>query len=240
MKAIITFHSIDQSGSVLSYPPEKFVTLLESLSRSGIPVLSLDKLLLRDVNKGIAITFDDGMKSVFTEGLPVLQDFNMPAHLYLTTGAVGKSNQWSTQPACAPNFDMLNWDEIEKLQAGGVYIDSHTNNHPDMRMLSLAEIEDECETADELIKKRLGRHPQYFAYPYGYKNDQVCEFARNRYKATVTTAFRVLNSNEDYAKLPRLDAYYLQPEWLIKNLNSTLSRGYLSLRGLIRTVRGKQ
>ncbi|VAW92792.1 hypothetical protein MNBD_GAMMA23-360 [hydrothermal vent metagenome] len=240
MKAIITFHSLDQSGSVLSYPPKLFANLLDSLTRSEVPILSLDELLLDETKAGITFTFDDGMKTVFTEALPILQDFNVPAHLYLTTGAVGKDNRWPTQPASAPGFEMLAWDEIEKLHAANIYIDSHTNSHPDMRTLSQDELEDECGIADKLIEERLGRQPQYFAYPYGYKNSHVCDFSRNRYKATVTTDFRVLCSTEDCATLPRLDAYYLQPKWLIKNLNSPLSKSYIALRGWIRTVRGKQ
>lgn len=240
MKAIITFHSIDNSGSVLSYPPKDFSELLESLARSNLPVINLTDLLDNKIKKGIAITFDDGMRSVFTEALPVLKDYNVPAHLYLTTGVVGRDNKWPTQPEHAPVYDMLSWDELEKLQAAGVYIESHTNTHPDMRALSLPEIEDECNIADDLIEKRFARRPEYFAYPYGFKNNNVCDFARNRYKGTVTTEFRTINIHEDFAKLPRLDAYYLQPKWLITNLDGSFSKAYLALRGWLRTIRGTQ
>lgn len=240
MKAIITFHSIDTSGSVLSYPPETFVSLLDALDKSNFPILSLDELLQSDTEKGIAITFDDGMRSLHSEALPILRDHAKPAHLYLTTGSVGKNNRWPTQPKDAPEFNMLSWGEIEQLHDAGIFIDSHTHSHPDMRNLGDEEMQQECETADALIEKRLGRRPQYFAYPYGYKNDSVCNFARNRYKATVTTELKILGSNEDTARLPRLDSYYLQGQWLQKNLDTFLSRTYLSVRGLLRTLRGTQ
>lgn len=240
MKAIITFHSIDTSGSVLSYSPDAFASLMEALDKSSLPVLGLDELLSAETEKGITITFDDGMRSLFTEALPILKDHEKPAHLYLTTGSVGKNNRWPTQPEDAPGFDMLSWDEIEQLHGAGIIIDSHTHNHPDMRKLDSAEMQQECETADGLIEERLGRRPQYFAYPYGYKNDDVCDFVRSRYKATVTTELKTLGKYEDMARLPRLDSYYLQGQWLQRNLDSSLSRMYLSLRGLMRTVRGSQ
>ncbi len=110
MKAIITFHSIDTSGSVLSYPPESFANLLDALGKSGIPVLKLDKLLATETDKGVTITFDDGMRSLVTSALPIIRDYDVPAHLYLTTAAVGKDNQWPGQPGKAPYFDMLSWD----------------------------------------------------------------------------------------------------------------------------------
>jgi len=240
MKAIITFHSIDESGSVLSYPADTFSRLLDALNRSGLPVLGLDELLHADTKNGIALTFDDGMRSLFTRALPILRDYAVPAHLYLTTGALGKTNRWPTQPEEAPGFDMLNWEEVEHLHEAGVMIESHTHTHPDMRELTPGKMEEECNIADDLIADRLGRRPQYFAYPYGYKNDRVCDFARRRYRATVTTELRMLGGQEDSAKLPRLDSYYLQGRWLQDNLDTPLSNAYLSFRSLMRDVRGSQ
>lgn len=240
MKAIITFHSIDTSGSVLSYPPASFASLLNALDKSAIPVLELDELLRPDIHRGVAITFDDGMRSLYTDALPALRDHAVPAHLYLTTGSVGKNNRWPTQPNDAPGFDMLTWDEIEQLHDANVIIDSHTHNHPDMRTLNAEEMEQECVTADELIEQKIGRRPQYFAYPYGYKNAEVSNFVRKRYKATVTTELRQLDGSEDTAKLPRLDSYYLQSDWMQNNLESVLAGTYLSFRGWLRTLRGTQ
>lgn len=240
MKAIITFHSIDNSGSLLSYSPEALASLLDALHRSNLPVLGLGDLLQAETEKGIAFTFDDGMRSVYKEGLPVLRDYAAPAHLYLTTSAVGKTNRWSTQPGSAPVFDMLTWDEIEQLHGSGIFIESHTHTHADMRELDSVEMEQECEISDELIEKRVGRRPQYFAYPYGYKNDSTCNFARRRYQAAVTTELGTLTGREDPACLPRLDSYYLQSSWMQKNLDSSMSRAYLSLRGWLRALRGTQ
>jgi len=240
MKAIITFHSIDNTGSVLSYPARGLRRLLTALEQSGLPVLSLDELLRADTVKGITLTFDDGMRSLYTAAMPILKEHSVPAHLYLTTGAVGKTNRWSTQPDDAPDFDMLNWDEIEQLHEAGVKIDSHTHSHPDMRKLEREQMEEECSKADELIENRLGRRAKYFAYPYGYKNKEVCDFVRQRYTATVTTELRSLRGNEDLANLPRLDSYYLQGQWLQNNLNTKAGQTYLSLRSMLRAVRGTQ
>src|SRR5437763_8996597 len=73
MRAILTFHSIDDSGSVLSYSPNTFDKLLLALQRSAIPLLDLGTLLRPETKTGVALTFDDGMRSIFTEALPILR-----------------------------------------------------------------------------------------------------------------------------------------------------------------------
>lgn len=240
MRAIITFHGIDTADAVLSYPPSLFASLLEALERCKLPVCSLDALLAEDAERGVALTFDDGMRSVFMNALPVIREHQVPAHLFLTTGAVGGDNRWPTQPDDAPRYEMLNWGEVEALHAAGVYIESHTHNHPDLRQLSEMEIREECDTADTIIEHRLGRLPRYFAYPYGYISDVARSVTARRYAAAVTTELRCLTESEDSVVLPRLDSYYLKSRWLISNLDSGLARLYLGARGFMREIRGTQ
>src|SRR5437868_7585413 len=148
MRAILTFHSIDDTGSVLSYPPNTFDKLLLALQRSAIPLLDLDTLLRPETQIGVALTFDDGMRSVFTEALPILRSHSAPAHLFLTTGVVGMMNRWPSQPPAAPLFEMLHWREIEALQGAGIHIEAHTASHPDLRQLSDDALWAECDRAD--------------------------------------------------------------------------------------------
>ncbi len=240
MRAILTFHSIDGLGSVLSFPPRTFAKLLAALDDAGLPVCNLDTLLDPSTRRGVALTFDDGMRSVFTHALPILRDHAVPAHLFLTTGAVGADNRWPTQLAQSPYFDMLTWAEIEKLQEARIKIESHTHSHPDLRALDDQSIATECDMADRIIEKRLGRRPDYFAYPYGRFTARASDYARNRYRASVTTELRELGSHDDRAVLPRLDAYYLRTSWVYRALDRTPSRAYLKLRGVLRKMRGSE
>lgn len=240
MRAIITFHSIDSEDSVLSYPPALFARLLTALDRCDLPVCSLNTLLDKATTRGVALTFDDGMKSVARNALPVLRDHAAPAHLFLTTAAVGQDNRWPTQPDDAPCYEMLDWDEIEQLHTAGTLIESHTHTHPDLCQLSAEEIENECEAADNIIEQRLGRKPRYFAYPYGYYDEAAVSTVSRRYSAAVTTRLHCLGAGDDLATLPRLDSYYLRNPWLIDHLDSAMGRLYLQARSLMRTLRGSQ
>lgn len=240
MKAVITFHSIDDSESILSYSPKLFDSLLQALRKSDIPILTLGKLLDNDTKEGVSITFDDGMKSLFSNALPILKTYEVPCHLFLTTSTIGKTNQWSTQPKNAPVFDMMNWAELEKFHECGATIDAHTHSHPDMRALNAVQLEMECATADALIEDRFGRRPEFFAYPYGFMNDSARAIASRRYCASFTTELATLPKYCNSAMLPRVDSYYLQSPFIQRHLDSFLTRFYLTFRGLLRKVKGSQ
>jgi len=237
LRAILTFHSIDESGSVLSYSAKSFAKLLDALERCDIAIVDLDTLLRADSGCAVALTFDDGIRNVFTEALPILRSHSAPAHLFLTTGSVGGMNRWPSQPPSAPLFEMLRWSEVEVLQAAGVRIEAHTVNHPDLRTLNDDELQSEFELADETIVARLGSRARYFAYPYGYSDERVRAFARSHYKGSLAGRERALRGEEDPAALPRLNSYYLQPEWTFRDLRSWRSRAYLEVRGAIRRLR---
>jgi peptidoglycan/xylan/chitin deacetylase (PgdA/CDA1 family) len=241
MKAILTFHSIDSSQSVLSFHPDNFLRLIQSLTDMGMPICSLDTLLQDNVSRGIALTFDDGMLSVFSHALPIIKDFNIPAHLFLTTGTIGGKNNWPGLPEGAPKFVMMNWNQIEDCQAGGITIEAHTQTHPDLNQLNTQELEDECEGCDHIIEQRLGKKPVFFAYPYGFHNEKNRKFMKSRYRASVTTFLRPLyKKEEDSSALPRLDSYFLQPHWIQNKLENPTGHIYLLSRSLIRTLRGHQ
>lgn len=240
MRAIFTFHSVDDKGSVISCRPQYFSMLLETLIAGNIPVLDLSTLLRPETQKGVAITFDDGMRSVYQNALPVIREHGVPAHLFLATAAVEGNSPWPRNPVDGHTFDMLGWGEIEALRECGVLIESHTHLHPDMRTLTVAQMDEECGSADDMIESKLGRRPEYFAYPFGYHNKIVRDRVRQRYKGTVTTELRQLMVSEDTAALPRIDTYYLQSGLFLRHIDSTLLRAYLAFRNILRTVNGSQ
>jgi peptidoglycan/xylan/chitin deacetylase (PgdA/CDA1 family) len=240
VRAILTFHSIDDSGSVVSFPPSTFASLLAALDRAKLPVCDLDTLLSPATARGVALTFDDGMRSLHEHALPVLREHNVASHLFLATGAVGGSNRWAAQPAGIPEFEMLDWDQLSRLQEGGMRIESHTHSHPDLRSVDAGRIAEECERADRTIEERLGRRPAYFAYPYGRHDARARDLARARYRASVTVALGELRGGEDSAALPRLDTYYLRSPLVYRHLEGALPRAYLALRGVLRRIRGSE
>ncbi len=238
MKAVITFHSIDDSQSVLAFSPALFEKLLDGLDRNNIPVLSLDELLHSDTTHGVALTFDDGMRSIHREALPIIRDRKIKAHLFLSTDAVRNGLGRENSTNAFSDFEMLNWDELSELQECGIHIDAHTCSHPDLRQLSDQEVVSELERSDKIIADRLGHAPRYFAYPFGFVDKRVETLAGERYQACFTTKLAYLNRSNRLSALPRLDSFYLQHGRFAETIFSKSTRGYISARGLLRWGRG--
>lgn len=235
LRAVLTFHSIDDSGSVLSFPARDFAALLEDFVSSGVPVLSFAALCRAPT--GIAITFDDGMRSVAHAALPVLRDLGLPSHLFLTTNSVGSDNRWPTQPTGIVPLAMMDWTAIEACASAGMTIENHTATHPDMRELPAGAILEECAAADEIIMRRLGRRPSLFAYPYGYVSEAARDVVASRYEAAFTADLGYLPPASDMHRLPRIDAYYIRSPVIARRLMTGFGRGYLSLRAVLRALR---
>jgi len=237
MKAVLTFHSIDDSGGILSFPVENFCRLIESIVQSGVVVCSLSELLNCTAEDAVSLTFDDGMKSIHQHALPVLRRYNLPAHIFLTTGFVGHTNSWPTQPLGSDVHEMLSWDEVLDCFKSGFSIDSHTVSHPFLSRLSHDEIMEEMSKANDTIRSRTGIPPVHFAYPYGDYNRNVIEAAETLYSTSCTTRLSYAPLAPNQHMIPRIDTYYLKGVGCRYPLFGSFMRSYISLRGAMRVLR---
>lgn len=236
MRAIITFHSIDDGLGPLSFPARGLRMLLEELEKAKTPVRALDDLL-SDSAAGVSLTFDDGLESVYSTALPILAEHNAVGHVFVVTGKIGGNSNWDGNQSSASTFNVMNWDRLETVANCGLRIEAHTHHHPDLRKMNAEQIFTEMARADEEITARLGRKPEFFAYPYGYFNDTARMIAKQRYRASVTTELALLPSQLDLSAIPRIDSHYLRSRVLTSRLGSPAGQAYIGLRHLLRRAR---
>jgi peptidoglycan/xylan/chitin deacetylase (PgdA/CDA1 family) len=237
MRAVLTFHHLGDDPEPVAYPARAFEALLRALDDRGLPIVDLDGLLAPGAGPGVALAFDDGWRSVLTEALPMLRAARAPAHLFLCTGLLAAE---SDVRAPMPRYARLDWDGVDRLRHGGVAVESHTHTHPDLRGGGTARVEEECARADELIERRTGRRPRYFAYPYGRCDAASRGVAASRYAAAFTTRLAPLSASDDRYRLPRIDAHYLRSDGARRRLGRPASRAWLAMRGALRTLGGRQ
>ena len=194
----------------------------------------------------MALTFDDGFRSVHDAALPVLREAGVVATLFLTTGFVGADNGWPGQPAWAPRFPMMGWEEVEALRAAGWSIESHGARHADLCGLGDEAIEAELLEAEETLHRRLGRRPEAFAYPYGSYDARVRERVGKHHRWAWTTELAPLPEGArggaaggDPLTLPRLDAYYLRSPRVQRGFGSLPFEAYLRGRRWLRGLRSR-
>lgn len=240
---ILTFHSIDCSRSVLSTSPaflREFLGLLKcrgyrTLSMADVVQWSKGNLAMTDPS--VVLTFDDGYENVFYNGFPVLQELGFKATLFLTSGYVGKMNNWPSQPSGIPCMDLLNWGQIAEMAKSVFSIEAHSMTHPRLTALSKAEAREEILTSKSEIESRLGSAVNYFAYPYGIYDGSVSSFVGEHFQAACTTNCSYVSLNASLNLLPRIDMYYFS-RWSWSGLfGSSLQKPYLSLIKQIRRLR---
>jgi peptidoglycan/xylan/chitin deacetylase (PgdA/CDA1 family) len=95
MRAILTYHSIDPSGSPISVPLAAFERHLRWLASGAVRVLSLEALLEAPAeHDAVALTFDDGFRSFGELAAPRLEAAGLPATVFVVSGHVGRTNAW--------------------------------------------------------------------------------------------------------------------------------------------------
>lgn len=210
MRAILMYHSIDASGSVISVDEATFRGHADWLAGEGPSVVPLVELLARDDDEDlVALTFDDGFRNFGSTAWPILRERGLAATVFAVSGRTGSTNEWDgrSEPHI-PVLDLLDWDELGTLAGEGVEIGSHTRNHPHLAGLDADRLEDEVAGAAEEIETRLGKRPAGFAYPYGSLDTVAETRVASLHEWACSTELDVLEPDAPRYRLPRLDAYY--------------------------------
>ena len=237
---ILTYHSIDESGSVISTAPEVFRRQMKFLSETGYNVVSLDKLVnsLIDekpsLSKTVALTFDDGFQNFYSTAFPVLEQYGFNATVFLVTDYCGKYNDWAGNPPNLPRSAMLSWNEVKELNKCGIEFGSHTRTHPDLTEISIAEAEREMVESKAVIEDSLGCEVKTFAYPYGKFNPSVKKVAENNFQAACSTTLGKVRRGSDFFSLERIDTYYLSNQKIFNSIPSKTFDRYMQFRRAMR------
>jgi peptidoglycan/xylan/chitin deacetylase (PgdA/CDA1 family) len=239
MRAILTYHSIDSSGSPISVSPAAFRQQVEWLASGRVRVVSLEELLRTPQGEdAVALTFDDGFVNFGTEVAPLLKEYSLPATVFIVAGQVGRTNAWGGRAdPRIPTLPLLGWERLALLGERGVRLGAHTMTHPHLTKLPPHALEDELAGAAELIREETGRRPDEFAYPYGDANPPVAAAVAKVYARACTTELRVIRSGDRPELLPRLDMFYWREPGRLEAWGSAPFQGRLWMRAQARRLR---
>jgi len=110
--------------------------------------------------KPIVLTFDDGHRSFYDIGLPLLRQFGFPATMFVITGRVGLARY-------------LSWGQIEEMAGQGMAFESHGAHHRILTRASPDEVEEEIAQSKAILERRLEREVVAYAYRGGHLDEDV-------------------------------------------------------------------
>lgn len=241
MRAILTYHSIDPSGSPVSVHPAAFARHVAFLASGAVRVVPLTEIGRVPVGEtALAVTFDDAFQNFATDAWPLLRDAGVPATVFAVTGRMGSDNAWGgvDEPGI-PRLPLMDWDALGRTAEEGAEVGAHSRSHPRFTGLGRERLAEEVEGSFDDLRERLGVVPRSFCYPYGDVDAASALAVGERFDVACTTELRVLRDSEDRVRLPRLDAYYLQGRGRLEGFGSAGFRRYLALRALLRDLRAR-
>ena len=105
-----------------------------------------------------------------------------------------------------PNLRTMGWPEIEELQANGIAIGSHTNEHKLLNHCTIEERRRELEISKTNLEERCEIPCLAFAYPNGNWDPEIAEEVRaGAYRYAFTTDAGAWTSTTDCFSIPRIN-----------------------------------
>jgi peptidoglycan/xylan/chitin deacetylase (PgdA/CDA1 family) len=120
---------------------------------------------------------------------------------------LAQSLQVSAPESPPAEFEALTWDELRKLEEGGIEIGSHTHTHPILTQVALDRVGQELRTSKARLEEMLSHEVPLFCYPNGINNREIREETRvSGYKAAVTATPGFSGAEDDIFMLSRIAA----------------------------------
>ncbi|MEQ8313747.1 MAG: polysaccharide deacetylase family protein [Gammaproteobacteria bacterium] len=204
---VVAYHHVaTDTPPSTTISPANFRRHLEYLRDNDFHVMPLNQMVeaLRKgesiPDRAVAITFDDGYISIYETAFPMLQEFDMPFTLFLSTGPIDQGLS-----------GYMNWDQIKEMSDAGVLIANHMVTHPYMLEREQGESESawlnklraELLEAESAIELHTGRSHRYLAYPYGEFNPAIKQMLAEEGFTGFAQNSGAIGPNSDYLALPR-------------------------------------
>lgn len=156
----------------------------------------------------VILTFDDGLRNFLTVVAPILNEWSLPATVFLVTDRVDSRGRSNMNSSWVPIDDQvsLSWSEARTLQfTPRIEFGSHTCSHPELPQLTSTEIDLELRDSLSTIRKNLHDDvASSLAYPYGYYSESIADKARSAgYSCALTTDAGSNSSHTDLFQLRR-------------------------------------
>lgn len=168
------------------------------------------------------LSFDDGLRNVVTNALPVLRKHHIPAIAFVASGVLGAGWELSRQYCQETTHyrgvvELMRWEDLEELMSAGFEVGSHTRTHARFSAISgnRSLMEEEIRGSKIELEDRLNFECKYISWPYGKRSDadpvSLHMTRQSGYRACFG-AYRgsVSPSRTNLFSIPR---HHFEPEW---------------------------
>jgi peptidoglycan/xylan/chitin deacetylase (PgdA/CDA1 family) len=207
--AILVYHRFAQMAvDSMTVRVTTFEAQLAFLREHGYRIVALGDIVawLRDRSstlppKAIAVTVDDGHRSVYEVMMPIVMREHIPVTLFVYPSAISNASY------------ALTWDQLRALKSTGLFdVQSHTWWHPNLGIEERRQSPDRFRRfamqqfthSRDVIEREVGGRVDMIAWPFGIYDDELVTLARSAgYVAGLTIEARRVRRNDSLLTLPR-------------------------------------
>ncbi|WP_320674928.1 polysaccharide deacetylase family protein [Prochlorococcus sp. MIT 1341] len=166
--------------------------------REDIKIKKISALESLDISKGIAITFDDGLRDIYENAAPILLEMKIPFTIFVITNFIKSKKS---------NYI----DEVmlrELASSSLVTIGSHSMNHVRLTEISTDSVKKEINSSKKYLEDILSKEITSFSYPYGKYNSFIQSNVKKAgYKIAFSSDFNKNSNREDKYCLSRTEIW---------------------------------
>lgn len=152
-----------------------YATAIRALTRGSLPP-----------GHRYVLTFDDGYRDFYTTVFPLLQQWQLPATLFVTTGFVDDRVAYPMLSHPKLVVEPVTWTMLGEMAASGlVTLGAHTHHHPLLTECSADQVTEELVQPLERFQRELGITPVHFCYPQARWNEAVERQVQTHYQTAV-------------------------------------------------------
>ena len=173
---ILMYHCIQWSENPdanLLVDPPTFEKQLQYLNENGYTTIFFEDLWnIENIEKPVIITADDGYQDNFLYMLPLLEQYQCKATVFIICDMMGES----------PALHMSAEQAKQMGESEYVSIQSHTVSHTKLDTLSYEAQQQEMEESKRYITRMTGKEPMTLCYPSGNENADTQAMLQDYYR----------------------------------------------------------
>ena len=146
-------------------------------------------------DKVVVLTIDDGYRSFYNHGFPLLKKYGFDATLFINTIHIGQK-------------DYMTWEQLKEVSRAGIEIGCHSHkaehflNMSDQDMLH--NFKADLKKYRAALKENLGIESDVYSYPFGEFNAQLELIVKNSgFRVACAQNSGVISSDSDLFSIPR-------------------------------------
>ncbi len=207
LNVLIYHHVDDNTPHSTSTKVDDFIAQLDAFEEQGYEIVDLESTL-KQIQSGekvegkkLALTFDDGFRSVCDTAYPILKQRQLPFTVFVTIDPIDANFQ-----------GYCSWDQLRDMSQHGATIANHTLDHAFLVRESLQSEEwferatSNIEMAQRRIEEEIGTAPMLFAYPYGEYNYPLRDWLKEQGYLAFGQQSGSVEFHSDWQALPRFNA----------------------------------